>query len=128
MLLLRYENSKRQGPYTAPFCKISDELRDFHSQSKYERKFPILHEDFKQHIWEHRFPRGFGDYVCACTSIEALREWFEGWHDRLIENGFKPLIIAVKDSKLMIGESNKQAVFKRFDGVITGQVAKELLC
>jgi hypothetical protein len=125
MLLLRYENDKRQGPYNAPFCKIGNELTDIHAQNL--REFPGLMDDFRQHIWENRFPRGFGDYVSACTSIEALRDWFKGWHDKLLEHGFKPLIIAVKDSKLMIGESDKQALFKRFDGVITGQVARDLL-
>jgi hypothetical protein len=124
MLLIRYENDKRQGPYNAPFCKISDELKDIHSEN---REFPSIFDDFQQHIWDRKFPHGFGDYVCACTSIEALRDWFKGWHERLLENGFKPLIIAVEDNKLMIGQSGKQVLFKRFDGVITGQVTRELL-
>jgi hypothetical protein len=124
MLLYRYENNNGIGPYMAPFCGITSKLNDFHNDSSH----PSIYEDFKEHIYSGKLYGGrFWDYLSACTSIEAFKKWFEGFHGVLHEHGFKPFVFSIKDSSLIMGVSCEQALFKRFDGVIIGQVPRELL-
>lgn len=53
------------------------------------------------------------DYLCACPSLEKLREWFDGYLEILDENGFN--IYRIKVKKRILGKSKRQCFFKKED-------------
>jgi hypothetical protein len=68
----------REGPYGG--SPISYALANDHA----EESHPSPAEDrIVYHVWD--VPR---EWYCALTTREGLLEWFEGWTDRLHENGF----------------------------------------
>ena len=86
------------GPYRSEVYGGEEIIPSWDHQGSYH---PTPHEDGIKNFC-------FGD-ICWCTSIENLYDWFDGYNDEIIENGFEILMIEVPDDYENVGESLRQA-------------------
>lgn len=60
------------------------------------------------------------DWLFACTSIETLRQWFDGFGKDLRETGFHTIVLDVPDEHVKIGDTKRQAIYDPEYATVTG--------
>lgn len=86
----------------------------------------LAHDDEEHPPWQLDGPTvaaaavGFGPYIGACPSREALDEWFDGWQDELAFAGFVVAVYEVSEAAILLSESGKQCAFRREEGKRVG--------
>lgn len=95
------------------FYRVEDE----NGQGPYRRTSPLRNQICKDHNTGDRWPDPWEDgidfdvmgHVCGFPSMDALRDWFEGWGDRLVQAGFHLNVYEVSEQLVEAGQRQAAA-------------------
>lgn len=93
IIVYRIEDPKTgEGPYTSGLnIWLRVQLASAHSSLKKTRR--PCHNDFPANV----FTSKNGYYFFAVSSLEKLKEWFDGFFEQLLEKGYVIAIYKTKD-------------------------------
>lgn len=115
-----YRIEHRYKRYVKGVCVSPYHIDKVVSAELYSTKYePTVERLFSAHSWGSNRGNPYHDglnqfnssYSCACPTFEALKEWFEGFYDDLLQLGF--IVREYKVKEIHIGNSELQCIFKR---------------
>lgn len=124
MFLYRVEHeSTKAGPYargygTAAMRELACDLCRTHSANNsnfHPGMYDDLYDSRDGQEWKYKNddkPFG-GNLYCACDSIRSLKEWFDGFWDRLDRCGYVVKVYRVKREHYLHGNSYRQVFFEK---------------
>lgn len=108
MIVYRIENEKGIGPYqgqeNGPLSKLY--------YAHHDQDHPVASVDFP---CKFSFFYNCGDFVFGFQSLQSCAKWFVGFVVFMRNYGFKLAKYEIDPSKIIIGQSGKQIIFKKSD-------------
>lgn len=108
MRVWRYEDEEGLGPYHSSKRDYSEPLEKMFNQHCWGKKSGKSHpgwgEDFRV--------RMAGKFVSGCTSKAQIGNWFRGYKDVLLAEGFTLVEYEVPKEFVKVGYSGKQCRFR----------------
>jgi len=104
MTIFRIENSVGLGPYVSNANQENQILHQMNLDHSCSPLHPMP--------WEDNLPEMAREYeLCGFESIEKLKKWFDGWINRLYDNGFFAVQLEIDKKNVKFG--NYQIVFNK---------------